>query len=491
MELPQNEDMQTVTRIVEINPNTRILCPNPNVRLYEHFYLPLITSSVIHNNEECLSHICSKDGLYIEEDGIKYLGPFEDLWKSPCFPELGHEIIGEIVNAKFHSANKFWPFEKYDFVIYSNLDHLKTEASYLSKVTFSIELILASFMTLISIFTVFGNGIVFIALAKDDSKSVYQYFQISLCLADALMGLSGSGAGIALVQFSLLFGSHNLQDFVEGDIFTASFSRPEAVVQTRLNRFYFMTSDWKFIIRGFMVSLSTTVSLALICTMAYIRKQVVSTMTGPNKLFGWIQKHEIGSSFIIPWAIGTFITSLHFLDPFSYELLEFKAYFDPVSKLTILLPSTSMAFSFYMQALLGAIFTIMTVIYSILAWKSVSVNANAVSSMGVSRIAEERRWLRTTLAVAAAFLVTVTPLFMSFTISSTFNITIPAIVHLIVWWLLVTGAALDIIIYACMNATMRKSIKRLFYGKEMRNNSFARQTTRTRTTSLTAKESFK
>ena len=48
---------------------------------------------------------------------------------------------------------------------------------------------------------------------------------MSLCLADVLMGLAGAGSGV-FTQFSLLFGYLNICDFIEPDIFKASFENP-------------------------------------------------------------------------------------------------------------------------------------------------------------------------------------------------------------------------------------------------------------------------
>ena len=68
---------------------------------------------------------------------------------------------------------------------------------------------------------------------------MYQYFQMSLCLADVLMGLAGAGCGV-FTQFSLLFGYLNICDFIDADAFEASFENPvEAQVPFFLNRTHF------------------------------------------------------------------------------------------------------------------------------------------------------------------------------------------------------------------------------------------------------------
>ncbi len=90
---------------------------------------------------------------------------------------------------------------------------------------------------------IFGNLFVFFAILVDPvtRKSVYQYFQMSLCLADVLMGMAGAGS-IVFTQFSLLFGSMNIYDFIEADAFTATFEQPEQSKKSGLNQFYFMTA---------------------------------------------------------------------------------------------------------------------------------------------------------------------------------------------------------------------------------------------------------
>ena len=89
--------------------------------------------------------------------------------------------------------------------------------------------------------SIFGNLFVLFAISIDPvtKKSVYQYFQMSLCLADVLMGLAGAGCGV-FTQFSLLFGYLNICDFIDADAFEASFENPvEAQVPFFLNRTHF------------------------------------------------------------------------------------------------------------------------------------------------------------------------------------------------------------------------------------------------------------
>ena len=117
-----------------------------------------------------------------------------------------------------------------------------------------IEVVLALLMSVICLVTVLGNGLVLAAIAVDPTvkKSVYQYFQMSLCLADVLMGLAGAGS-IAWTQFGLLLGSINIYDFITADAFTTSFESPEEAQRSGLNQFYFITAKVSLVVCGALV----------------------------------------------------------------------------------------------------------------------------------------------------------------------------------------------------------------------------------------------
>jgi hypothetical protein len=146
------------------------------------------------------------------------------------------------------TMNKFWAFENFNYLVFTSSlpDHdreSQLESSYLSGFAYATEILLGSVMTVICLVSIFGNTFVFLAILIDPvtRKSVYQYFQMSLCLADVLMGLAGAGS-IVFTQFSLLFGSLNIYDFIEADAFTTTFEKPKESKNTGLNLFYFMTA---------------------------------------------------------------------------------------------------------------------------------------------------------------------------------------------------------------------------------------------------------
>ena len=472
------------SKIIQVEDSTRLSCPNEDVRRYEKFYVPIIVSAAIHKNVACIKEICDV-GFYAEDEIFHFLGPYEDLWSSACFAELGHDVIGRVASAKFVSVNKFWPFENFNYLVFGNVEE-SAESVYLSQSAFILETSLGFLMSLVALLTLTGNAVVFSAILNDEDKTIYQFLQMSLCLADALMAISGAGGGIALVQFQLLFGGIRLEDFLSSsNAFTASFERPEAARLSGLNAFYFMTSHPAFVIRGAFVSLSTTVSLVLLCAMAFTRYQVVKNAHGA--LFLVMQRSKFASAFVAPWLIGAIITALHFVDPFNDEdgaFFAFQAYFDPVSKLTILLPATSTAFSFYAQTTLAAILSLTTIAFSVLAWRDVSRSAEAVRGAFLAqerqtarRLREERRWMLTTSAIVAAFLFTVVPVFICYVASNA-----PLTLHLAAWWLLVAGAGCNVVIYAAMNVNMRRSVKRLFGCRKRTRKSTSSSTTRTSTT---------
>lgn len=70
------------------------------------------------------------------------------------------------------------------------------------------------------------------------------------------------------------------------------------------------------------------------------------------------------------------------------------------------------------------------------------------------RVAEERNWLHLTVAIIAGFIVSVVPVFLVYMLS-VFHVRIPPYVVLAVWWLLISGSFINLLIYTYF---MKKSI---------------------------------
>ncbi len=128
-------------------------------------------------------------------------------------------------------------------------------------------------------------------------------------------------------------------------------------------------------------SLSTTVSLLLLTTMAYTRYQVVASSASQHSVFRWASKHPVAAT-TIPWTIGIFFTLLYFIDIDNFSW-SWRAFFDPVSKITILLPSNSNPIIFFIQTTFSALVSLLTVVYSIRAWMAINENAKNVRSKGM------------------------------------------------------------------------------------------------------------
>ncbi len=128
----------------------------------------------------------------------------------------------------------------------------------------------------------------------------------------------------------------------------------------------------------------------MLSAMAFTRHQVVAATSSQHRIFRWANKHKLSAS-LMPWLIGTLITSLHFFNFTSAvqgngsAILQLKAFFDPISKLTILLPPPDNPLSFYIQTTLAAAVSMMTLYYTVRAWKAISDNAAAVRKRGMIR----------------------------------------------------------------------------------------------------------
>ncbi len=250
------------TKLVELQGS--IYCSNSFINTYRSFYVPTLVSALIGRNEECVKEVCQPKGIYFEDaQGRSFLGPFYALWKSSCFQEFGYDLIRTIYDAEERgllTVNKFWAFENFNYMVFSARTSIsearsrQVESVYLSDWGFALEVALGVIMAFICLVTVFGNLLVFFAILIDPTtnKSVYQYFQMSLCLADVLMGLAGAG-GIVYTQFALLFGGLNIFNFIEENAFVTTFENPLEARRSGLNQFYFVTDNVSFVVCGALV----------------------------------------------------------------------------------------------------------------------------------------------------------------------------------------------------------------------------------------------
>ena len=62
------------------------------------------------------------------------------------------------------------------------------------------------------------------------------------------------------------------------------------------------------------------------------------------------------------------------------------------------------------------------------------------------------------MSIFLAFVISVVPVFI-FYMLSVFEIRTPPVLQLVVWWLLVSGAFLNLVIYSVMNEKMKRSIR--------------------------------
>lgn len=244
------------TNLVEVDG--QILCSNDKITVFPSFYVSTLVSALLHNNSLCVEELCASQELYFEVEEFSFLGPFSAIWESHCFEEFGFELISDIFESKDHgllTINKFWAFEHFNYMIFSKTRQRGSmESIYLSRPIFALEIALGTLMSSICLIAIFGNLAVFLAIMIDPTtkKTIYQYFQMSLCLADVLMGLAGAGS-IVFTQFGLLFGRVTINDFIEADAFTASFKSPEQAQRSGLNQFYFITSNASLVLCGALV----------------------------------------------------------------------------------------------------------------------------------------------------------------------------------------------------------------------------------------------
>ena len=129
---------------------------------------------------------------------------------------------------------------------------------------------MAVLMSLIFLVTLLGNLATILTIRSDRQASSYQQLQISLCCADILLSLSGPLSS-ATANTLFLTGHLQPQDFLEDSLFhkfqhseeaeAASFGS-DNVIKTNISYLVFSAAG---------ISLSTTVSIVTISSMAILR----------------------------------------------------------------------------------------------------------------------------------------------------------------------------------------------------------------------------
>ena len=108
-----------------------------NIQNAPQFYLSTLLSATLHNNTECIDDLMSGNLVFANFGCFHALGPTDNIWTSPCFFDLSLAIVESFFrtesNAKYINSlylcssgsgvqflNKFWLYEFYDFIIFSN-----------------------------------------------------------------------------------------------------------------------------------------------------------------------------------------------------------------------------------------------------------------------------------------------------------------------------------------------------------------------------------
>ena len=194
------------------------------------------------------------------------LGPSDNLWSSPCFSDLSLALVETLFQASQSGVaylNRFWPFELYNFVIFS----LEPDCG-LSDVSYYSTLMLSAVLLLVGLVTILGNLATIFTLSSDTKKTCYYYLQICLCVADMILAASGT---LVSAVTNIMFLTNHLQpsDFLSEDMFH-QFQYSEDAVKVGFNSVVKTDLPW-LVTSAAAVTLSSTVSIISISLMAVVR----------------------------------------------------------------------------------------------------------------------------------------------------------------------------------------------------------------------------
>ena len=222
---------------------------------------------------------------------------------------------------------------------------------------------MAVLMSVIFCVSLLGNLATILTIRSDRATSSYQQLQLSLCWADLL--LAGCGP-LASASLNLAFITGHLQPghFLQDSLFHKFTQSAEAQAASFGSDNVIETDIPYLVLSAVGISLSTTVSIVTIACMAVLRWVVTAGCTEKIRtiencltafissvwLFGKISRSEQiqrNKQFL---SSGVLISML-FLYNFESGEFELHSFFDPLSKVSILLPSVSVSTSFHFQVI--------------------------------------------------------------------------------------------------------------------------------------------
>ena len=230
------------------------------------FYLSTLLSASLSNNSDCVRSLQSEELSLVKRGCYSGLGPSDNLWSSPCFSDLSLALVETLFQASQSGVaylNRFWPFELYNFVIFS----LEPDCG-LSDVSYYSTLILSAVLLLVGLVTILGNLATIFTLSSDTKKTCYYYLQICLCVADMILAASGT---LVSAVTNIMFLTNHLQpsDFLSEDMFH-QFQYSEDAVKIGFNSVVKTDLPW-LVTSAAAVTLSSTVSIISISLMAVVR----------------------------------------------------------------------------------------------------------------------------------------------------------------------------------------------------------------------------
>ena len=162
--------------------------------------------------------------------------------------------------------------------------HLYPGCSLFSSTCWILETFFLIILFSLTLIIVVGNLLTMVTLAIEQKKTLYQFlqvkqnyavwfflyfqFQINLCIADILLAISGP-LTTAIVTILLLSQALTEADFMDPDLFS-KFQHPREASSVGFKNVLKTDKLW-LVVSGVGVSLSTTVSIITISSMAMLR----------------------------------------------------------------------------------------------------------------------------------------------------------------------------------------------------------------------------
>ena len=411
----------------------------------------------LNNNTHCLEDLIHKKFYLYEANDTFAFGPiYNDFIGSSCFLSFPKRQIWRIqlsLRRNMTTHNKFWTTCMYNMVIIFHAERpFIIDWDYLPHDCKMKEVALLSVSLCITLITIIGNLVVLAvifntALIRDKTFLL----RASLASADLLLGIFPAAQAIT-DHISLMTGKIGLR-YLDPHSIYASFTKLSLAQAPGFQQVRFERSGYPFV-TSLMLNISVNVSLL---TLAFMSIETFCGITNSP-----LSRRQLVGGIFTTWIVSIILSILVNKRQNGWS---FSGYFDPATKLTTSMGSSTPSVSFvvfYLQIsiLAAAALIIITVSVSVLvniSYRNYKTR-KLLTIHSVKRANKNWKATQTFLLMVTLFGASVVPLAVDVIMDLSIN---NPTGHFFAWWLFIAGASWNWALYSARTSKFGKEVGKL------------------------------